>query len=90
MSFCILFISSFNVRVAAPKKWNETALKLSQCILPFTIFIALFGSGLSEIKIWNILGKKDKLKTIVEDNKYIIELSTENKKNIKEIKKEKK
>ena len=55
------FISSFNVRVAAPKKWNETALKLSQCILPFTIFIALFGSGLSEIKIWNILGKKDNI-----------------------------
>ena len=31
---------------------------------------------------------EDKLKKIVEDNKYIIELSTENKKNIKEIKKE--
>ena len=31
---------------------------------------------------------EDKLKTIVEDNKYIIELSTENKKNIKEINKE--
>lgn len=31
---------------------------------------------------------EDKLKTIVEDNKYIIELSSENKKNIKEIKKE--
>lgn len=31
---------------------------------------------------------EDKLKKIVEDNKYIIELSTENKKNIKEINKE--
>lgn len=30
---------------------------------------------------------EDKLKKIVEDNKYIIELSTENKKNIKEINK---
>lgn len=63
-------------------------------VLLILVIIQMIQIGSLKKKYKKFMGGKDvksledKLKTIVEDNKYIIELSTENKKNIKEIKKE--
>ena len=63
-------------------------------VLLILVIIQMIQIGNLKKKYKKFMGGKDvksledKLKTIVEDNKYIIELSTENKKNIKEIKKE--
>ena len=63
-------------------------------ILLILVIIQMIQIGSLKKKYKKFMGGKDvksledKLKTIVEDNKYIIELSTENKKNIKEINKE--
>lgn len=55
------FISSFNVKVLPPKKWNENKLKLSQCIVPLVILFTLFGSVISDTQIWNIFAKNDNI-----------------------------
>lgn len=63
-------------------------------VLLILVIIQMIQIGNLKKKYKKFMGGKDvksledKLKTIVEDNKYIIELSTENKKNIKEINKE--
>ena len=63
-------------------------------VLLILVIVQMIQIGSLKKKYKKFMGGKDvksledKLKTIVEDNKYIIELSTENKKNIKEIKKE--
>ena len=63
-------------------------------VLLILVIIQMIQIGSLKKKYKKFMGGKDvksledKLKTIVEDNKYIIELSTENKKNIKEINKE--
>lgn len=63
-------------------------------VLLILVIIQMIQIGNLKKKYKKFMGGKDvksledKLKKIVEDNKYIIELSTENKKNIKEINKE--
>ena len=63
-------------------------------VLLILVIVQMIQIGSLKKKYKKFMGGKDvksledKLKTIVEDNKYIIELSTENKKNIKEINKE--
>ena len=63
-------------------------------VLLILVIIQMIQIGNLKKKYKKFMGGKDvksledKLKTIVEDNKYIIELSTENKKNIKDINKE--
>ena len=63
-------------------------------VLLILVIIQMIQIGNLKKKYKKFMGGKDvksledKLKKIVEDNKYIIDLSTENKKNIKEINKE--
>ena len=63
-------------------------------ILLILVIIQMFQIGSLKKKYKKFMGGKDvkslekKLETIIEDNKYIIDLSSENKKNIKEINKE--
>lgn len=63
-------------------------------ILLILVIIQMFQIGSLKKKYKKFMGGKDvkslenKLEMIVEDNKYIIDLSNENKKNIREIKKE--
>lgn len=56
------FISAFNVRASAPKKWNEHTLRLSQSIVPLILLIGLlskiFGGEISESQMWKIFAKK--------------------------------
>ena len=56
------YISSFNIKVAPPKKWNEQYLKLSQCIVPLGLVLALiiriFGADISESEMWKLFEKR--------------------------------
>ncbi len=56
------YISSLNVKVAPPKKWNEQGLKLSQLIVPTVLILALiirvFGGNISESDMWKLFERK--------------------------------
>lgn len=56
------FISAFNVRASAPKKWNEHTLRLSQSVVPlillFGVLSKIFGGEISESQMWKIFAKK--------------------------------
>lgn len=43
------FISSFNVKVMPPKKWNEQSLKLAQCVVPATVVFFILSSFCSSL-----------------------------------------
>ena len=56
------YISSLNVRVLPPKKWNDFGLKVVQGIMPLILFFAILKvSGFGESAIWKIFGESKKI-----------------------------
>ena len=57
------YVSVFNIRTTAPKKWNKLSLKLVQCMFPVVLLVALLGFNNAKIvtdsQLWSIFSKSE-------------------------------